>query len=107
MKFSLKNRNKPSVTLEDKCKILGQFWDEFKEDDGVTSDFIKSNDVGLPLAWFISIDVVKPLELGEVFINKTFSDFLDSMNLIESELVDVHNLDSLLELVDRKNQNGQ
>jgi len=32
---------------------------------------------------------------------------LDSMNLIESELVDVHNLDSLLELVDRKNQNGQ
>jgi hypothetical protein len=107
VKFSLKNRNKPSVTLEDKCKILGQFWDEFKEDDGVTSDFIKSNDVGLPLAWFISIDVVKPLELGEVFINKTFSDFLDSMNLIESELVDVHNLDSLLELVDRKNQNGQ
>jgi len=107
VKFSLKNRNKPSVTFEDKCKILGQFWDEFKEDDGVTSDFIKSNDVGLPLAWFISIDVVKPLELGEVFINKTFSDFLDSMNLIESELVDVHNLDSLLELVDRKNQNGQ
>lgn len=107
MKFSLKNRNKPSVTFEDKCVILGQFWNEFKDDDGVTSDFIKSNDVGLPLAWFISIDVVKPLELGEVFINQTFSDFLDSMNLVESELVGIRNLDSLLEIVDGKNQNGE
>ena len=107
MKFNLKNRNKSSVTFEDKCVILGQFWNEFKDDDGVTSDFIKSNDVGLPLAWFISINVVKPLELGEVFINQTFSDLLDSMNLIESELVDVHDLDSLLEIVDRNNQSGK
>jgi hypothetical protein len=45
--------------------------------------------------------------VGEVFINQTFSDLLDSMNLIESELVDVHDLDSLLELVDGKNQNGR
>ena len=106
MKFNLKNRNKSSLPFEDKCTILGQFWNEFKDDDGEMSDFIKSNDVGLPLAWFISLDVVKALGFGEEFINQTFSVFLDSMNLIESELVGVHNLDSLLEIVNRKNQNG-
>lgn len=106
VKFNLKNRDKPSVPFEDKCMILGQFWNQFKDDEGEISDFIKSNDVGLPLAWFISLDVVKPLGMGEEFVNQTFSVFLDSMNLIESELLGVDNLDSLLEIVDGKNQNG-
>ena len=93
------------VPFEDRCTILGQFWYEFRDQDGEMSDFIRSNDVGLPLAWFISTGAVKSLEMGEEFVNETFSLFLESMNLKESELIGIDNLGSLLDIVKRRNQN--
>jgi hypothetical protein len=93
------------VPFEDRCTILGQFWYEFRDEDGEMSDFIRTNDVGLPLAWFISTGAVKSLEMGEEFVNETFSLFLESMNLKESELIGIDNLGSLLDIVKRRNQN--
>jgi hypothetical protein len=93
------------VPFEDRCTILGQFWYEFRDQDGEMSDFIRSNDVGLPLAWFISTGAVKSLEMGEEFVNETFSLFLESMSLKESELIGIDNLGSLLDIVKRRNQN--
>ena len=92
------------VPFEDRCTILGQFWYEFRDEDGEMSDFIRSNDVGLPLAWFISTGVVKSLEMGEEFVNETFSLFLESMSLKETELIGIDNLDSLLDIVKERNQ---
>ena len=42
---------------------------------------------------------------GEEFVNETFSLFLESMNLKESELIGIDNLGSLLDLVKERNQN--
>jgi len=94
-----------AVPFEDKCTILGQFWYEFRDEDGEMSDFIKSNDVGLPLAWFISTGAVKSLEMGEEFVNETFSLFLESMSLKETELIGIDSLDSLLGIVKERKQN--
>lgn len=108
--FSSSNSNaikfdgKSTVPFEDKCTILGQFWYEFRDEEGDMSDFIKSQDVGLPLAWFISTGVVKSLELGEVLINETFQAFLDALHLEESEIVGLNSLDSLLEKIESRNQ---
>jgi hypothetical protein len=95
--------NTATVPFEDRCSILGQFWYEFRDQDGEMSEFIRSNDVGLPLSWFISTGVVKPLEMGEEFINETFSSFLDLMKLKETELIGVDSLDSLLEVLKERN----
>jgi hypothetical protein len=94
-----------TISFKDKCSILGQFWYEFKDDEGEMSDFIKQNDVGLPLAWFIATEVVEPLEMGEVFVDATFKMLLESMRLNEQELMGVESLDSLLEIVSRRDQN--
>lgn len=101
----VENGSEFTISFKDKCSILGQFWYEFKDDEGELSDFIKQNDVGLPLAWFIATDVVEPLEMGEVFVDATFKMLLDSMRLEEHELMGVESLDSLLEIVKGRDQN--
>ena len=93
-----------TISFKDKCSILGQFWYEFKDEEGQFSDFIKHNDVGLPLAWYIETEVVEPLEMGEGFVNETFRVFLDSLRLNEGDLVGVDNLNSLLEIVKERDQ---
>ena len=95
------------VPFEDRCTILGQFWNEFRDQDGEMSDFVRSNDVGLPLAWFISTGAVKSLEMGEEFVNETFSLFLESLSLNETDLVGIDNLDSLLEKVKERKHNDE
>ena len=89
------------IPFESKCEILGTFWYQFKEDEDLKA-FISFNDVGLPLAWFISIGVVAPLSMSEGPINETFAMFLDAMELTEEDVIDVDNLDDLLAIVERK-----
>lgn len=84
-----------------RCTILGQFWYEFRDDEDLKS-FISYNDVGLPLAWFISTGVVTPLPMAEEFINETFAMFLDAMEVTEEDVLDIENLNDLLAFVEQK-----
>ena len=89
------------VNFADRCGILGQFWDDFK-DDPTVKPFMEYNDVGLPLAWFIATGVVTPLPMAEEYINETFAMFLSAMEVEEEDVVDVDNLDDLLAIVEQK-----
>lgn len=90
-----------SVDFSDKCGILGQFWFEFRDDDKL-ADFIEYNDIGLPLAWFISTGVVTPNPIAEDYVNETFVLFLDALALSEDDLDGVDNLNDLLEIVEKR-----
>lgn len=89
------------INFADRCGILGQFWYEFRDDEDL-KPFIEYNDVGLPLAWFISTGVVTPLPMSEEYVNETFTMFLDAMEVTEEEIVGVDNLDDLLAIVEQK-----
>ena len=89
------------INFADRCGILGQFWYDFRNDEEL-KPFISYNDVGMPLAWFISTGVVTPLPMAEEYINETFAMFLDAMEVEEADVVDVDNLDDLLAIVEQK-----
>ena len=72
---------------------------------GAVTNVIAFYCIGLPLAWFISTGAVKSLEMGEEFVNETFSLFLESMSLKETELIGIDSLDSLLGIVKERKQN--
>ncbi len=90
-----------NVSFKVRCNILGAFWYEYREDEDL-KPFMKYNDVGLPLAWFISTGVVAPLPMAEDYINETFAMFLNAMEVTEEDVRDVDNLNDLLAIVEQK-----
>ena len=58
-----------------KCAILGQLWMDYREENDF-EDFVQYNDLGLPLAYFISEDIVKSTPRAEIYINETFDLFI-------------------------------
>lgn len=90
------------MNFQTKCIILGQFWFEFRDDDKL-KDFIEYNDIGLPLAWYISAEVVDPKPIAEEYIDETFSLFLSALAVSEEEAEQFKTLDDLLSYVEMRN----
>ena len=68
------------TSLQNKCKILGEFWIDYREDEAL-EDFMEYNDIGLPLAYLISTDIVDMSPKAEVYIDETWHLFLASLEL--------------------------
>jgi hypothetical protein len=94
------------VPFSDKCGILGQFWFEFR-DDVKLAEFISYNDIGLPLAWFISTGVVTPNPIAEDYVNETFALFLGALEVTEEEIEGLDNLDDIMALVESKQADAE
>lgn len=69
-----------TTPYSNRCAILGVVWLEYKDDEQFM-DFIDYNDLGLPLAYLISEDIVKSTPLAETFINETWELFLAGLDL--------------------------
>ena len=54
-----------------KCDILGELWVSYKNDQEF-SDFIEYNDLGLPLAYAVSSEIIEVSPKLEMFVNETF-----------------------------------
>ncbi len=63
------------TAFENRVDILAQLWIEYKNDKDF-QDFVEYNDIGLPLAYVVSADIVKTTDKAEMFINETFDVFL-------------------------------
>ncbi len=94
-------QNLTLVTFERKCSILGEFWYEYRENEDF-KPFIKYNDVGLPLAWFIASGIVAPLPMAEDYINETFEMFLKAMEMTQEDVLEVNNLNEFLAVFEQK-----
>jgi len=74
-----------------RCEILGLFYSQYRDEKDF-QDFMEFNDLGLPLAYFVSEDLCDVSDDGVRYINETFDLFLASLELKDtgfSNLADV------------------
>ena len=90
-----------NIEFENQCKILGQFWIDFRDDEEM-SMFMEYNDLGLPMAYLLSEELVKPTALATTYISETFELFLAVMGVTDEELEGVDNLTALLDIAYEK-----
>lgn len=74
------NRTMNETTIENKCNILAELWMDYRDDVNFT-DFISYADLGLPLAYAISNEIVKITPQSERFIVEAFDLLVASMGL--------------------------
>jgi len=67
-------------TFENKITILAELWMNYR-DDNELNDFIEYNDIGLPLAYLLTNEIVLPTEESEVYINETYDLFVASLTI--------------------------
>ena len=77
------------TTYSNQCLILADLWLNFREDDEF-KDFVRYNDIGLPLAYAIANGIVESTELAERFITETFELLLGGLGMEDTgfELLD-------------------
>ena len=65
------------------CDVLGSLYANYKEEEEF-KDFIDFNDLGLPLAYFVSEGLCEVSDDGARYITETWQLFLASMDLQET-----------------------
>jgi hypothetical protein len=76
------------TTFEAKCDILSRLWQEHRGDEDF-EDFVEYNDLGLPLAYFISEGVALPAPLAETYIGETFELLLAALDVEDTGFRDL------------------
>ena len=76
------------TTLDNKLSILSELWLDYRDDEEFT-DFIEYNDLGLPLAYAISNDIVSISSSAEKFIGETFDLLLGALDLEDTGYADL------------------
>jgi hypothetical protein len=69
-----------TTTQENKANILAELWLNYRDDENF-DDFISYNDLGLPLAYLLSANIVKRTEQADKFVNETFDLLLASLEV--------------------------
>lgn len=85
-----------TTPFSDKCSILADLWMNYRDDEAFI-DFVEYNDLGLPLAYMLNQDIVKPTEMAETFVGETFDLLLAALG-IEDEGFDT--LDDILAMTE-------
>ena len=80
-----------------KVEILAELWMTYKDEDYL-KDFIKFNDMGLPLAYLISTEKATPTKSGMMCVSETFAFLIQTLEL-DSDT----NFDSLAEMLSLSN----
>jgi hypothetical protein len=76
------------TTFDNKVAILAELWLDYRDDEEFT-DFIEYNDLGLPLAYAISTNIVKSTPTAEKFINETFELLLAGLDVEDTGFEDL------------------
>ena len=69
-----------TTTIESKEIILAELWMTYRNDENF-QEFISYNDLGLPLAYALSTNIVKRTEKSNKFIDETFALLLGSLEI--------------------------
>ena len=75
--------NDNSTTFENKCNILGDLWMQYRFDRQF-EDFVQYNDIGLPLAFLIEEELVKPSPTAKAMVDETFELLLTALKIEDS-----------------------
>lgn len=77
-----------------KAQILAELWLNYRNDEEFI-DFVEYNDLGLPLAYAISNEIVESTDTAQRFIEETFDLLLTGLDVEDTGFED---LDELLAL---------
>ena len=83
-------------SFENKSTILAELWMNYREDDQI-KDFIEYNDLGLPLAYLITNEIVIPTNQADIYINESY-DLL--VAALEVEDLEYESLDEMMDIVE-------
>lgn len=75
-----------------RCDILAELWLDYRAEEDF-QDFVEYNDLGLPLAFAISQDIIKTSPRAEGYINEAFDLLLAALGIEDEEF---DSLDDLL-----------
>jgi hypothetical protein len=84
-----------ATTFLNKCDILAELWLDYRAEEDF-KDFVEYNDLGLPLAFSISQEIIESSPRAEVYINEAFDLLLAAVG---TEDADFDTLDDILILV--------
>jgi hypothetical protein len=73
-----------ATTFSNKCDILAELWLNYKDDEDF-AEFVKYNDLGLPLAYVLATEIVEPTPKAEAFVNETFDLLLAGLSTEDTE----------------------
>ena len=79
------------TTFQNKCNVLSELWLEYRDDEEF-SDYMTYTDLGLPLAYAVSMNIIQPNDNVEKFVNEAFTLLLDILDIEDSGF---DNLDSM------------
>lgn len=82
------------TNFEDKCLILSDLWMNYRYDEEF-KDFVEYNDLGLPLAYTISNNIVNNTPASQAFIEEAFDIFLAGLGIDDDGFT---SLDEILDL---------
>jgi hypothetical protein len=68
--------------------LLGDFWLNYKDEEGF-EDFVEYNDIGLPLAFMITEDIVLSTPIAEVYVNEAWELLCAALNVDSKQDYDV------------------
>ena len=66
--------------FETQCEILSDLWLNFREDEQLV-EFVRYNDLGLPLAYLINACLAEVTDDGVPYVEETFSQLCETLNL--------------------------
>lgn len=72
------------TSFENKCEILADVWITYRNDEEF-QDFISYNDLGLPLAYAISNQIVSGNDKANRFVEEAFDLFLAGLGINEDK----------------------
>jgi len=72
-----------ATPFSNKCKVLGQFWILYRYEEEY-SEFLKYNDVGLPLAYYYGSNLIVELSEEAIkMVEETWNLFAEALKLDE------------------------
>jgi hypothetical protein len=74
-----------------RCEILGQLWLSQRENEEY-ADFIKYNDLGLPLAYAIAENIVISTDVAEAVVSETWKMLLEGLEVEDQGFDSLENL---------------
>ena len=69
----------PQNSFDNKCTVLSDLWMQYRFDKQF-EDFVSYNDIGLPLAFLISEELVKPSSQAKSMVEETYDLLLAALS---------------------------
>jgi hypothetical protein len=79
------------TSFDIKCEILGDIWIDYRKDKEF-QDFISYNDLGLPMAYMVSNDLISLTDAGKKFIEEAWELLLGALEIEDRGFIDINDM---------------